>query len=270
MCMVIDPKQAPMRSAQVDVDAPRCAPIRFERATTVLVPVRMHRPPSGVIGTRLPASADLPSGPRTAACTHLGSQPAGHARRDWTGCGSRQPPTAGAAPTTGEEPPPIGVIVATGERPSARRLASLDSPKCEVVVIDDDPDTDRAGRTAEDALGPVCHLHTRRRGVARAHNLGAREAGGRIAALTDDDVTVDADRLAAIAEAFADGRVGCVSGSITPGEPETPQQPMPERRGGYSRGLEAEVFPAPPGADPDPGDQLLLFTAGRTASGLSR
>jgi GT2 family glycosyltransferase len=284
--MVIDPKQAPIQVAQVDVDAPDSPPVTLARTTTVLALVRMHRHPIGVIGTRLPAGSDLPTGLRTAACTQLGSQLAEHARADWTGAGSRQPPTAGAAPT-GEQvppclraraavladPPPITVIIATRERPRllARCLASLAAvgyPKYEILVVDNDPSSDATKHAAEEALGPVRYLRTRRRGVARAHNLGAREATGAILAFTDDDVTVDADWLAAIAETFADTRVGCVTGLIMPGELETPQQAMLERRGGYGKGFTAKVFPAPPGTA-EPGDRLFPFTAGRMGSGAN-
>ncbi|HWG25846.1 glycosyltransferase family 2 protein [Actinospica sp.] len=286
--MVIDPRQTPIQVAQVDVDAPDRPPATLTRTTTVLALVRMHRHPLGVIGTRLPAGSDLHSGLRTAACTQLGPQLAEHARRDWIGADSRRPPTAGAAPAGAEQeppcrraraavladPPPITVIIATRERPAplARCLASLaalDYPRYEVLVVDNDPESDATRRAAEHAPGPVRYLRTRRRGVAVAHNLGAREATGGILAFTDDDVTVDRDWLAAIAETFTDPHVGCVTGLIMPGELETPQQAMLERRGGYGKGFTAKVFPAPPGSPPDPGDRLFPFTAGRMGSGAN-
>lgn len=286
--MVIDPKQAPIQVAQVDMDAPDSPPATLTRATSVLALVRMHGHPLGVIGTRLPAGSDLPTGLRTAACTQLGSQLAEHARRDWRRDG-RLPTAAAATPEPDPEPAPpclraraavladppaISVIIATRERPRqlARALASLaalDYTRYEVLVVDNEPDTDATRRTAQDADGPVRYLRTRRRGVARAHNLGVLEATGGILAFTDDDVTVDRAWLAAIAETFAQPRVGCVTGLIMPGELETPQQAMLERRGGYGKGFAAKVFPAPPGSPPEPGERLFPFTAGRMGSGAN-
>lgn len=285
--MVIDPKQAPILVAQVDVDAPDSPPVTLARPTTALALVRMHRRSLGVIGARLPAGSDLPSGLRTAACTQLGPRLAEHARQDWADSGSRPSPTAGAGPALDPmppclraraavlaDPPPISVIIATRERPRllARALASLaalDYPKYEVLVVDNEPESDATRQAAEEALGPVRYLRTRRRGVARAHNLGVREAGGRILAFTDDDVTVDADWLAAIAETFADPRVGAVTGLIMPGELDTPAQAMLERRGGYGKGFTAKEFPPPPGTRSEPGDRLFPFTAGRMGSGAN-
>jgi O-antigen biosynthesis protein len=290
--MVIDPRQTPIQVAQVDVDAPDSPPSTLPRSTSVLALVRMHRHPLGVIGTRLPAGSDLQTGLRTAACTQLGPQLAEHARQDWIRGDSRRPPTAGVAPTstaTAEpeppcrraraavlaDPPPISVIIATRERPRllARALASLaalDYPDYEILVVDNDPETDATRETAEHAAGPVRYLRTRRRGVSAAHNHGVRHATGSILAFTDDDVTVDRDWLAAIAESFAaDPRIGCVTGLIMPGELETPQQAMLERRGGYSKGFTTRVFPTPPGAPAEPGDRLFPFTAGRMGSGAN-
>jgi GT2 family glycosyltransferase len=291
--MVIDPKQAPIQVAQVDMDAPDSPPANLARATSVLALVRMHGHPLGVIGTRLPAGSDLPTGLRTAACTQLGSQLAEHARRDWTGRDRRRPPTAAAAPLDPDpgadpaappclraraavlaDPPAVSVIIATRGRPRqlARALASLaalDYSRYEVLVVDNEPDGDATRLAAEHADGPVRYLRTRRRGVARAHNLGVLEATGSILAFTDDDVTVDRSWLAAIAETFADPQVGCVTGLIMPGELETPQQAMLERRGGYGKGFAAKVFPAPPGSPPDPGERLFPFTAGRMGSGAN-
>lgn len=276
--MLIDPRQAPIQVAQVDVDTPDSPPLTLARATTVLALVRMHGHPLGVVGSRLPAGSDLPTGLRTAACTQLGAQLAEHERQDWIHAESRAttdtvPACRRARQRLLADAPAVSVIIGSRERPAhlARCLASLaalDYPRYEVLVVDNDPETDATRETVEQAAGPVRYLRTRLRGVAAAHNLGAAEASGRILAFTDDDVTVDRDWLAALAEPFTDGRVGCVTGLIMPGELETPQQAMLERRGGYAKGFTTKVFPAPPGTS-DAGDRLFPFTAGRMGSGAN-
>lgn len=283
--MLIDPKQAPIRVTQVHMDALDGPPQVLTHATTVLALVRMHGHPLGVIGTRLPAGGDLRAALRTDARAKLAPQLAEHARQDRTDPGPSRPPTA-TAPAEQlppcrraraallADPPAISVIVATRERPAqlARCLASLaalDYPNFEVLVVDNDPTTDATRRAAREAPGPVRYLRTGRRGLAHAHNLGAREATGRILAFTDDDVTVDPGWLAALAEPFADPRVGSATGLIMPGELETTPQAMLERRGGYGKGFETRTFPARPGTPPHPGERLFPFTAGRMGSGAN-
>jgi GT2 family glycosyltransferase len=169
-------------------------------------------------------------------------------------------------------PPPISVVIATRERPAQLQrclesVCRLSYPVFEVIVVDNDPVTDDAERLVRERFGfAVTYLKEPRRGVAAAHNRGLAEAGGRIIALTDDDVVVDRDWLTAVAEGFAAHEdVGCVTGLIVPGELRTPAQIMLEACGGYAKGFSRRHYSRrEPSADP-----LFPFTAGHFGSGAN-
>ncbi|MBW8820333.1 MAG: glycosyltransferase, partial [Streptomyces sp.] len=97
-------------------------------------------------------------------------------------------------------------------------------------------------------------------------NRGLALASGEIVAFADDDVVVDRDWLAAIAEAFASGeRVGCVTGLIAPAELDTPAQVMLEAHGGFGKGfLQHRYDLGRPEADPQ-----FPFNAGKWGSGAN-
>jgi GT2 family glycosyltransferase len=168
--------------------------------------------------------------------------------------------------------PAISVVIATRERPAqlARCLESvgrLSYPDHEVIVVDNDPETDAAERLVRDRFGfAVTYVREPRRGLAAAHNRGLAVAGGQIVAFTDDDVIVDQDWLTAVAEGFAAHEdVGCVTGLIVPAELETPAQIMLESRGGFAKGFAQHHYSGREASD----DPLFPFTAGRFGSGAN-
>lgn len=274
--MQIDPRDAPIKVAEVDLDVPgdTCT---VARDTAVMALVRLHTHPLGVVGVHIPAGGDLQSYVRQAAQAELAPEIAEHERRDQAGedpLGDPVPYCLRTRHAALADPPFISVIIGTRERPAelARCLASLaavDYPRFEVLVVDNDPESDATRHVAEQAAGPVRYLCSKRRGVAVAHNLGAAEANGRILAFTDDDVVLDRYWLAAIAEAFADWRVGCVTGLIMPGELDTREQAMLERRGGYAKGFTRKIFETGADTRTDDSDRLFPFTAGRMGSGAN-
>ena len=274
--MQIDPRDAPITVAEVDLGVPGDS-CTVARDTTVMALARLHTHPLGVVGVRVPAGSDLRSYVRQAAQTELAPQITEHERRDQAGgdpLGDPVPPCLRARQKALADAPMISVIIGTRERPAelARCLASLaavDYPRFEVLVVDNDPESDATRQVAEQAAGAVRYLCGKRRGVAVAHNLGAAEANGRILAFTDDDVVVDRNWLAAIAEGFADPRVGCVTGLIMPGELDTREQAMLERRGGYAKGFAQRIFETGADAGAAGGDRLFPFTAGRMGSGAN-
>jgi O-antigen biosynthesis protein len=277
----IDPNETPIQVAQLDLDDPRRSPIRSAGAAQVMALVRLHRHPIGVISTGIRPDEDIRSALRRTALHELAPEIAGHERLDTEPFG-RPGRTLAVNGHTGlpacmrrraavrAAPPPISVIIGTRERPAElerclRSLAPLDYPDYEVIVVDNDPETERTRLVADRAPVSVLYLRQRRRGVAAARNLGARAAGGTILAFTDDDVEADTDWLLALAEAFADPRVGCVTGLIMPGELGNRTQAMLERRGGYARGFQPRVFETGRRSD----DPLFPFTAGRMGSGAN-
>ena len=59
-------------------------------------------------------------------------------------------------------------------------------------------------------------------GLGRAHNAGLASARGEIIAITDDDVIVDGQWIAALLEAFVETGAACVTGLILPVELQNP------------------------------------------------
>jgi hypothetical protein len=205
----------------------------------VLALVRLHRHPLGLLHADFEdrcGEAAAVDALAEAAHTTFADAIAAHVRSDRNG-GS---PVDGAPPLclrprrrVLDAPPAISVVIATRNRPEdlARCLDSVTRvvyPRFEVIVVDNDPDTDATERLIRDRFaGRVRYTREPVRGTSRARNRGLALASGEIVAFADDDVVVDRDWLAAIAEAFASGeRVGCVTGLIAPAELDTPAQVM--------------------------------------------
>jgi GT2 family glycosyltransferase len=277
----IDPNQAPILVAQLDLDDQNRTPIRSSAAAQVMALVRLHTHPLGVVSTRVGADRDIRSALRQKALRELAREIVEHQRLDSEPFGRHGrhlavngfaglPPCLRRRAAVRADPPPISVIIGTRERPAElerclRSLAVVDYPSFEVIVVDNDPETERTRLVADHAPISVLYLRQRRRGLAAARNLGAKTASGSILAFTDDDVEVDGDWLLALAEGFADSRVGCVTGLIMPGELENRTQAMLERRGDYTRGFQPRVFETGRRSE----DPLFPFTAGRMGSGAN-
>ena len=138
--------------------------------------------------------------------------------------------------------------IATRNRTASLRrcldsLAGLDYHSFEVLVIDNAPSSGdtRAMVTAWELAHPsvrVRYLCEPVPGASRALNRGLEVAAGEWVVRTDDDVVVDPQWLAAIAEAATSGPdVECVTGLILPAEIDTPAQELLEQFGGYARGF---------------------------------
>jgi GT2 family glycosyltransferase len=114
-----------------------------------------------------------------------------------------------------------------------QRLAELDHPDYEVIVVDNR----RAG-------SPPAHIdgarivREPRPGISAARNRGLAEATGEIIAFTDDDVEVDHRWLRALGERFArQPELAAVTGLVVPRELETAAQIWFEQSGsGLDRG----------------------------------
>lgn len=173
-----------------------------------------------------------------------------------------------------ESSPRATVIVATRERPESLRtcigsLLALDYPWFEIVVVDNDPQTDATAEMVrcEFPGGQVRYVREERRGLAAAHNCGIDAAAGDLLAFTDDDVVVDRDWLAALAEGFTlDEDVVAVTGLIRPMELRTRAQMLLEQHGGFGKGFAPQVFDLSAKGHDDP---LYPFTAGQLGSGAN-
>ena len=107
------------------------------------------------------------------------------------------------------------------------RLAELDHPDYEIIVVDNRPGN--APPTAIEGARVVREPH---RGISAARNRGIATATGEIIAFTDDDVAVDRRWLRVLSERFArQPDVAAITGLVVPGELETSAQVLFEQSG---------------------------------------
>jgi glycosyltransferase involved in cell wall biosynthesis len=137
----------------------------------------------------------------------------------------------------------ISVVIATYNRAALldTALAALRrqqfAPGDEVLVVDN-ASTDETARVVRLASGdfpvPLRYLHEAEPGKTPALNTGLAAARGDILALTDDDVLVADDWIAAIRRAFASPDVALVGGRVDPRwEREAPRWLRVEQHGVY-------------------------------------
>lgn len=119
----------------------------------------------------------------------------------------------------------ISVVIGTRNR--ARLLAvTLDHLRHQAyadgdeVIVVDNGGSDDTREVVSQAAGnfpvPLLYLVERQLGKSAAVNCGVRRARGTILALTDDDVLVAPDWIAAIRRVFSDGTIGLVGGRVDP------------------------------------------------------
>ncbi len=173
--------------------------------------------------------------------------------------------------------PHLTVQIATHDRPVPLRrcldsIAAVRYRSFDVVVVDNAPSS-RETRAVVRAWElthpdiPLRYLTEPVPGAARAHNRALAVAEGSWVVRTDDDVVVDPDWLAAIAEAAtAAPGVECVTGLILPAEIATPAQELLEQFGGYARGFRRRFVDL---GEHRPKDPLFPFTTGRLGSGAN-
>jgi GT2 family glycosyltransferase len=255
------PSFAPIRIADVDLTKPLPAiqavdPDTGERYASVYCLVRRAGLPIGVI--EFPFHGDSIS---AAALQKLlpATEPS--------------PPLRPAAVPI--SPIPVRVVVATRDRPAALAvcldsLLRQDYRHFEIVVVDNAPSSAATaelvgGRYTQSGL--VRYLREDRPGLGHAHNRGIADAIAPIIAFTDDDVIVDPQWLATIAQNFAEAStVGCVTGLILPAELDTRAQYWTERHGGFGKGFSRRTFDL---AANRPKDRLFPFAAGAFGSGAN-
>lgn len=161
--------------------------------------------------------------------------------------------------------PSISVVVCTYNRPDRlqvclQHLGRQQYPAFEVVVVDNNPQTD-AARVHVESLGDprFRYVAEPRVGLSRARNAGVSVASGDVLAFVDDDEEPDDYWLAELARGFArDGDVGCVTGLILPARLDSEAQLLFEELGGHSKergfapaifsrgGPQSPLFPRPP------------------------
>ena len=209
--------------------------------------VRLHGAPLGFVVP--PERGCSPDELRDLALQKLGWGIATHLAGDSIGGG------AGAASITAACPRQraqftAAVTVAVCTRDRAMNLATcleslvaLDYPAglLDLLVVDNAPsDVSTCDLVAR--FPRVRYTREPRPGLDWARNRAIAEARGEIIAFTDDDVSVDAGWVKAIAGAFADEpQAMCVTGLVVPDEIDTPAQALFEAYGGFGRGFDRQV-----------------------------
>ena len=275
----LDPDQAPIEVAELGFDDQlRAAELRRIGGPgplppgRVLVLARVGGRPVGLVQAVVDADEDPELVLAEAARRQLGPELRSAATESAAAAGRAWP--VGGVPYA----PLVTVVIATRERPELLvhcldSVAALRYPRLEVVVVDNDPDTDATSELIRQDYPGVRYVREPVRGLAAAHNRGLAEALGEITAFTDDDVVVDPDWLRALVAAFAeagggaaDPRVGCVTGLILPARLRTRTQVMLEAHGGFSKGFQRRAWRLD---RPPPDEPLFPFTAGRFGSGAN-
>jgi glycosyltransferase involved in cell wall biosynthesis len=151
----------------------------------------------------------------------------------------------------GDQEPTLTAAICTRERPRGleRALESLDSqrnPPAQVVVVENAPDPLEANRAVLAAYPEVHHVLEPRQGLDFARNRALGEARGDVVAFLDDDVVLDPGWCGALRRAFREHpEVGLCTGRVKALALETRGQRLFEANGGYDRGPEPLVLPAP-------------------------
>lgn len=294
---LLDPRMAPIRVVEFDISDPPAirmpgspAPVT-DLSGPVHALVRLHGWPLGTVQARVADPATASEVLLKAARADLGTAIDRHLAQDRPRSGAIPdgPPCLWRRARALADPPSISVVIATRERPAdlARCLESvvrLRYPRFEVVVVDNAPDTDATERIVRERFASrVTYVREPRPGLAFARNRGLAHAYGQIIAFTDDDVIVDAEWLAAIAEGFMAGEdVRCVTGLIAPAELDTPAQIAFEQQGSFGKGFEQRYHRLRSKRRPrtdravwmEPGvttaeDPMFPFTAGRFGTGAN-
>ncbi len=138
--------------------------------------------------------------------------------------------------------PPISVVVASAGRPAALavcldRMAALEYPGADVLVVDGSRNRDSARRVAEQYGARF--LEADAPGLAAARNRGIEATTADIIAFTVDLASPDPGWLDSIAGAIRDPAVSIVTGLVTPAELETDPQFFAEVE--YGRWLDTET-----------------------------
>jgi GT2 family glycosyltransferase len=243
------------------------------RYARCLVLVRLHEDPLGVVEVDVVQGRVRAPDVAEAVFSSLRSELTDHVRHN--SCSA--PPASlqallrtglgnlcrGAQRTCDGALPPVALIIPTAGRPDdirrcLARLAVLDYPHLDIVVVDNRPDEHATRQVVEAAAGldgRVRYVAERRPGSSVARNRGLAETRADIVAFTDDDVSVDPQWVRWMVEPFMqDVRVRAVTGLVLPASYDTPAQQLFEEYAGFGKGFDRRIYDI--GAN-RPQDQLL-------------
>ena len=150
---------------------------------------------------------------------------------------------------------------------SVARLAQLDYPDFDVVVVDNRSRPDAPDLPDLEAIDRVRVVRELTPGVASARNRGIASSSGSILVFTDDDAMVEPNWLRAIATRFVvEPDIDALGGLILPAVLNTRAQLwFEEFFGGFSRSFLSKSS----SMDDHPDDQMFPFSPGRYAAGAN-
>ena len=146
------------------------------------------------------------------------------------------------------EAPPATIAICTRDRPEMLSrcldsLARLPGDGQEIVVVDSASRSPEPVRLAAERAGArLVRLETP--GLDRARNSALASSSREIVAFVDDDATVEAGWLRALAAPFSDQRVAATTGLVLPACLDSPAQEWFERHFSFGRGYEVRRFRA--------------------------
>jgi hypothetical protein len=139
-------------------------------------------------------------------------------------------------------------------------------PNYNVIVVDNDPDSGDTHRILSDLTDPrLSIIPAPTKGLSHARNEGVRAAEGNVIAFTDDDAATDPNWLANLIAAIASTNAGAATGPVFPAELSYPPQRYFEARGGFPKGLEAQLWTF----DHAAGGPLYPYATARVGAGVS-
>jgi GT2 family glycosyltransferase len=283
------PEFAPARMDDVELSSPlpRLGRSGGDAGTVFarsLCLVRLHGAPLGMIEIELPDGGVAPQDLARRIEAELGVEVARHLGDDGLvvrpvesgGFGALEDPACQAQRHAFlADPPEVSVLICTRDRADSVRT-TLNSLLCcrypvsryEVVVVDngsaDDSLSEMVAAEFADHEVMVRVEPEPEPGLSHARNRGVAAAESGLVLFADDDVLLDREWIAALAEPFADPGVGATSGMTLPDVLETPTQRWVEGFGGRTRVFQKRVFDI---ADPPRDRPLFPFTIGEFGAG---
>jgi GT2 family glycosyltransferase len=280
-------------SQAVDLDRPlRDVPVPPSRSggqyARCLVLVRLHEDPLGVVQVDVVEGRVRALDVAEAVFSSLRGELSDHVRRNSCSASPTNPQAlleAGLGEVTGcggarrsrdEALPPVALIIPTAGRPNdirrcLARLAAVDYPRLDIIVVDNRPDEQATRHVVEEAArldGRICYVAEGRPGSSVARNRGVAETRADIVAFTDDDVEVDPLWVRWMVEPFMqDEQVHAVTGLVLPESYDTPAQQAFETYAGFGKGFDRRVYDM--GANRPRGQLLYPYWGAPFGSGNS-
>jgi GT2 family glycosyltransferase len=253
------------------------AVVPFNGEPSARLLVRLHGEPIGYVTVGTATIGD----PLPAIWRELHGPIRSHLRKE--GIAPERVPTGSRPPAAGADCPDrlvatgmVSVIVCTRNRaamltPCLDRLAAVDYPAVEFIVVDNAPSDDSTRQVVDELRGRdprFRYEHEDRPGLSYARNRGLAAARGTYVAYTDDDVAVDPHWVHGIVKGFRRRPdVRCVTGLVcTAAITNEAEAYFDARTTSWSTRCSPQLFDMSPGSR---ANSLYPYSAGIFGTGAS-